>query len=149
VSAIASLINGFASTQQMLPKSAEAIAYAIDDFVVATDSHGRLLGCGALREYSPSLAEVSSIAVSSAAHGKGIGSAVVRAVEGLARARGITDLFALTLSPAFFKSLSYEVVSRSQFPEKIRRDCVGCSRRATCEEICVYRRVSAVATRAA
>src|SRR3974377_1606340 len=56
VPAIASLINGFASTQQMLPKSAEAIALAIDDFVVATDSHGRLLGCGALREYSPSLA---------------------------------------------------------------------------------------------
>jgi amino-acid N-acetyltransferase len=149
VPAIAALINGFAKTQQMLPKSAEAIAFAIDDFVVATDGHGRLLGCGAIREYSPSLAEVSSVAVSSTAHGRGIGSAIVRAVESLARARGTAELFALTLSPAFFLSLGYEAASRSQFPEKIRRDCVGCSRRATCEEITVYRRVGDVTVRAA
>jgi amino-acid N-acetyltransferase len=149
VPAIAALINGFANDRLMLPKTPEVIALAIDDFVVANDSHGRLVGCGALREYSPSLAEVSSIAVSSSAHGGGIGSALVRGVERLARARGTTELFALTLTPKFFQSLGYEIVDRSQFPEKVRRDCLACPRRASCEEICVSRRLSDVASRAA
>ena len=149
VPAIAALINGFAESRVMLPKSAEAIALAIDDFVVAIDGHGRLLGCGALKEYSPSLAEVSSIAVSARAHGGGIGSALVRGVERLAKARGTGELFALTLTPRFFESLGYDVVDRAQFPEKVRRDCVACPRRTACEEICVYRHLSEVTIRAA
>ena len=149
VPAIAALINGFAANRVMLPKSADAIALAIDDFIVALDPHGRLLGCGAIKEYSPSLAEVSSIAVSATAHGAGIGSALVRGVERLARARGTAELIALTLTPAFFKSLGYEVVDRSQFPEKVRRDCMACPRRTACEEICVYQRLSDVTIRAA
>ena len=149
VPAISALINGFADNRLMLPKSAEAIALAIDDFVVAINGHGRLLGCGAIKEYSPSLAEVSSIAVSAAAHGGGIGSALVRSVERLAKNRGIAELFALTLTPTFFKSLGYDVVDRSQFPEKVRRDCLTCPRRSACEEICVYRPISDLAIRAA
>ncbi len=149
VPAIAALINGFADSRLMLPKSADAIALAIDDFVVAMDSHHKLVGCGAIKEYSPSVAEVSSIAVSATAHGGGIGSALVRGVERLARARGTSELFALTLTPAFFGALGYDVVDRSLFPEKIRRDCVACPRRNACDEICVSRRLTEVTVQAA
>jgi len=133
----------------MLPKTPEAIALALEDFIVAVDPHGRLLGCGAVREYSPSVAEVASVAVDSSAQGLGIGAAIVRRVEHLARARGIADLFALTTTASFFRSLGYRVVDRTMFPEKIRRDCVSCPRRSACIEVCVYRPLADVTVRAA
>ena len=137
---MAALINGYSPRERMmLPKTAESIALAIEDFTVATDRHGRLLGCAALREYSPSLAEVASVAVARDAHGAGIGATLVRRVERLAVARGVRELFALTLTTPFFNRLGYRVVDRALVPEKVQRDCAICPRRTACHEVCVYR----------
>ena len=73
----------------MLRRTPEMVALAIDDYVVAVDRRGRILACGALKEYSPSVAEVAAIAVSREAQGNGLGRAIVRAVEALAIKRGI------------------------------------------------------------
>lgn len=140
---IAALINGYAAEAIMLPKTADAISLAIDDFVIATDRHGRLLGCAALREYAPSLAEVASVAVARRAHGMGIGRALVERVEDLGAARGVTEVFALTLTTRFFEAMDYTVVDRARFPEKICRDCVICPRRLACDEICVAKSLHA------
>jgi amino-acid N-acetyltransferase len=67
--AISRLNNTFADEGQMLLRSPETIALAIDDYVVVQAPSGRLLACGALKEYSPSVAEVAAIAVSRDAHG--------------------------------------------------------------------------------
>ena len=134
--AISRLNNTFADDGQMLTRSPETIALAIDDYVVVQDAAGALLACGALKEYSPSVAEVAAIAVSKEAHGRGLGRAIVSAVERLARMRGIHDVFALTLQPEFFTAVGYERVDRARYPEKIRRDCLGCARRFACNEIC-------------
>ena len=134
--AISHLNNTFANEGQMLKRTPEMIALAIDDYLVVQDGAGELLACGALKEYSPSVAEVAAIAVSREAHGKGFGKAIVRAVEDLARKRGIYDVFALTLQPEFFAAIGYQRVDRARYPEKIRRDCLGCSRRFACNEIC-------------
>jgi amino-acid N-acetyltransferase len=137
--AIVALVNGYASEGIMLPRSLDSVVHALDDFVVAVDRRGKLLGCGALKEYSPSLAEVSSLAIERAAHGTGLGKRIVREVEELARKRDIDDLFALTLTPAFFESAGYVVADRAAYPEKIRRDCLRCPRRIRCDEVCVSR----------
>ena len=134
--AIARLNNFFADQALMLRRTPEMIALAIDDYVVAVDEGGTILGCGALKEYSPSIAEVAAIAVSPAAQGLGLGRRVVDAVETLARKRGIPEVFALTLEPAFFEALGYQRVDRARYPEKIRRDCIGCARRFACNETC-------------
>jgi N-acetylglutamate synthase-like GNAT family acetyltransferase len=141
IQAIADLNNEYAAEQTMLTRTPESIEAALDDYVVAVDARGVLLACGALRGYSPSLAEVSAIAVRRDAHGRGLGRAVVEAVEGLAQVRGIEEVFALTLTPGFFEAVGYEVVDRSRYPEKIRRDCLGCARRSACREICVRKQV--------
>jgi N-acetylglutamate synthase-like GNAT family acetyltransferase len=134
--AISRLNNTFADEGQMLRRSPEVIALAIDDYVVVQNTSGELLACGALKEYSPSVAEVAAIAVSKDAHGQGLGRAIVSAVEKLARMRGIYDVFALTLQPEFFSAIGYLRVDRARYPEKIRRDCLGCVRRFACNEIC-------------
>ena len=134
--AISRLNNTFADEGQMLKRSPEVIALAIDDYVVVQNAAGQLLACGALKENSPSVAEIAAIAVSREAHGKGLGRAIVSAVEELARKRGIFDVFALTLQPEFFAAIGYQRVDRARYPEKIRRDCLGCARRFACNEIC-------------
>ena len=141
--AISRLNNMFANEGQMLKRTPEMIALAIDDYVVVQDSAGTLLACGALKEYSPSVAEVAAIAVSKEAHGKGLGRAIVGAVEALARKRGIFDVFALTLQPEFFSAIGYERVDRARYPEKIRRDCLCCARRFACNEICFSKNLMA------
>jgi N-acetylglutamate synthase-like GNAT family acetyltransferase len=136
---ISRLNNSFANEGQMLIRTPETISLAIDDYVVAEGPDGALLGCGALKEYSPSVAEIAAIAVSPAAHGRGLGRAIVRTVEDLARKRGIYDVFALTLQPEFFSAIGYQRVDRARYPEKIRRDCLSCTRRFACNEICFAR----------
>ena len=64
VDGIAALVQEWAAESLLLPRTAGEIVGAIDDFVVATDGRGRVLACAALREYSPSLAELTSVAVS-------------------------------------------------------------------------------------
>ncbi|HEY2852584.1 MAG TPA: GNAT family N-acetyltransferase [Gemmatimonadaceae bacterium] len=133
---IARLNNIFAADHLMLRRTPEQVALAIDDFLVAVDERGRILACGALKEYSPSIAEVAAIAVAPDAQGNGLGRDIVAAVETLAIKRGILHVFALTLQPAFFEAIGYQRVDRARYPEKIRRDCLACARRFACNEIC-------------
>jgi N-acetylglutamate synthase-like GNAT family acetyltransferase len=134
--AVSRLIAVFADEALMLRRTPEMVELAIDDYVVGVTRRGDIVACGALKEYSPSVAEVAAIAVSRDVHGCGVGRAIVDAVEALALKRGIYDVFALTLQPAFFSAIGYQRVDRARYPEKIRRDCLSCVRRFACNEIC-------------
>ena len=118
---ILELVEPYAAQGLMLPRTLQQIATRIDNYVVVTDAAGHVLACAALEEYSPSLAEVSSVAVAPSHHGQGLGSQVVLGVERLARARDIEELFALSLTDKFFLSLSYEATTISRYPEKLAR----------------------------
>jgi amino-acid N-acetyltransferase len=118
---ILELVSEYAAQGLMLPRTFDQVASRIDNYVVAIDSTGRVIACAALEEYSPSLAEVSSVAVAPSHHGKGLGSQVVLGVERLARARDIEELFALSLTDKFFLSLSYKPTTISRYPEKLAR----------------------------
>ena len=114
------LVSCYAAQGLMLPRTFEQVAMNIDNYVVAT-SAARVVACAALEEYSPSLAEVSSVAVAKSEHGKGLGTDVVLGVERLARARDIAEVFALSLSDQFFLSLDYTPTSIARYPEKLVR----------------------------
>jgi amino-acid N-acetyltransferase len=118
---ILDLVSRYASQGLMLPRTFDQVADRIDNYVVATDSFGHVVACAALEEYSPSLAEVSSVAVAPSHHGKGLGTQVVLGIERLARARDIEELFALSLTDNFFLSLSYKPTTVSRYPEKLAR----------------------------
>jgi len=120
-SQILELVTPYAAQGLMLPRTLDQIASRIDNYVVAADASGRVLACAALEEYSPSLAEVSSVAVSPSHHGKGLGTQVVLGVERLARARDIEEVFALSLTDNFFLSLGYTPCTVARYPEKLAR----------------------------
>lgn len=104
----------------MLPRTPEQIALNVDNYVVAV-KRGRVVACAALEEYSPSLAEVSSVAVARSEQGNGLGTQVVLGVERLARARDVEEIFALSLTDRFFLALEYVPTAISRYPEKLSR----------------------------
>jgi N-acetylglutamate synthase-like GNAT family acetyltransferase len=104
----------------MLPRTADQIALNVDNYMVV-EKAGRVVACAALEEYSPSLAEVSSVAVSKDEHGNGLGTQVVLGVERLARARDIEEIFALSLTDRFFLAMDYTPTAISRYPEKLSR----------------------------
>ena len=114
------LVSSYAAEGLMLPRTLDQVALNIDNYVVAV-VNGRVVACAALEEYSPSLAEVSSVAVAKSEHGKGLGTDVVLGVERLARARDINEIFALSLTDKFFLGLDYVATSISRYPEKLAR----------------------------
>jgi amino-acid N-acetyltransferase len=118
---ILDLVSQYAAQGLMLPRTLSQVADRIDNYVVATDAFGRVIACAALEEYSPSLAEVSSVAVAPKHHGEGLGTQVVLGIERLARARDIEELFALSLTDNFFLSLGYKPTTVSRYPEKLAR----------------------------
>jgi len=105
--AIASLIQQHVTSGTLLPRTPEFIAERAIDFLVATVD-GRVVGCVHLEEYSPSLAEVRSIVVDAPYQGRGIGRALVDALEALASRREYRTLFAVSNNDAFFRSRGYD-----------------------------------------
>ncbi len=114
------LVSCYVAEGLMLPRTISQVAMNIDNYVVAF-LNSRVVACAALEEFSPSLAEVSSVAVAKSEHGKGLGTEVVLGIERLARARNIAELFAMSLSDRFFLSMGYAPTSISRYPEKLAR----------------------------
>jgi N-acetylglutamate synthase-like GNAT family acetyltransferase len=121
LAALVALNNRFVPQGLTLART-EDFAYAhLADFRVIRDADGGVIGCVALDEYSPSIVELISLAVSPDAQGIGYGKALIAAAEKLARRRGYAELFAVSYSDDLFLSCGYERVALSHYPEKISR----------------------------
>lgn len=105
-STIVRLINLNVATGELLPRSEEFVAAHATHFLVASED-GRLLGCVHLDEYAPSLAEIRSLVVTPEAQGRGVGVALVAALERLAKARDYRTLFAVSNNEEFFRRRGY------------------------------------------
>jgi amino-acid N-acetyltransferase len=135
------MINGFAAQNLMLPKTREQLVRLFREFVVAVDDHGRVVGCGGLRIFSPTLAEVISLAVDPATQGMGLGGRMVQRLVEDAETLGITTVFALTLRDGFFHRLGFRTVTKEMFPAKVWTDCRSCPKLHSCDEIAVMKEV--------
>lgn len=103
---IAALVAHHVPEGLLLPRSPEFVRERAMDFLVAEDESG-LIGCVHLEEYAPSLAEVRSLAVHPTAQGRGVGKALVEALERLARRRHYATVFAVSNRDAFFISRGF------------------------------------------
>lgn len=141
VQQICSLLGSYARERLLLPRSQDDIAERIRNFRVA-ELHGEFVGCLAVRDYGGNLYEVRSLAVAKEFNDRGIGSSIVaNAVESLMRKGEPVRLFALTYRAHFFERLGFEVVDKTQFPEKIWSDCAICSKKDKCDETAVLIRI--------
>jgi amino-acid N-acetyltransferase len=137
---ILSLINSYAAQGIMLPRTEFEMSENIRDFSVAYDG-GRLLGCGALHFYSPTAAEVRSLAVLPAEKQQGVGRAIVKALENEALENDLEAIFAFTYVPRFFRKLGFFETERGELPLKTWKDCLRCPKFHNCDEIAVLKRL--------
>src|SRR5262249_53964001 len=85
-------LNDYAANGIMLPRTEFEMSENIRDFTVAY-SENRLLGCGALHFYTPTSAEVRSLAVDPTLKSQGIGRLIVETLETEALENGLHALF--------------------------------------------------------
>ncbi|MGQ0767308.1 MAG: GNAT family N-acetyltransferase [Gemmatimonadota bacterium] len=126
VAAISELNNAFNEAGLTLPRSESWVESHIDDYRIIRDDDGRIVGCVCIDEYSPSLAELVSLAVDPGYQRKGIGARLIRAAADLARNRGYPELFAVSFSDDLFMRCGFRSEDVERYPEKkIRYDKVS------------------------
>jgi len=128
------IINSHAELGKMLFKNYQQLYESLRDFAVC-ELDGEVVGCVGLTIIWADLAEVRSLAVDSAFHGRGIGSRLLEWVIAEARRLQIKKVMSLTYEKDFFARLGFTVVEKEMLPLKVWRDCVACSKRDNCDEI--------------
>ena len=110
VGAIESLIEPFVAQRILLGKDAVVLYESIQQFVVAEDASGTVVGCGALHVLWRDLGEIRTVAVAESNRGMGVGKTVLTALEAQARSLGLERLFCLTFETSFFGRLGFGVI---------------------------------------
>ena len=142
IASIATLVNGFAAENLMLPRTEESILQSLPDWLVAVADRSQLLGCGSLVALTEELVEIRSLAVAGQGQGKGIGRQIVQELVQIATVRGYVQICALTLQEAFFEKLGFEVVDRWSISPKLWQECIYCPKFHHCDEIAVARNLT-------
>lgn len=135
---VLALINDYAGQGIMLPRTEFEMSENIRDFTVAF-SGAQLVGCGALHFYTPTTAEVRSLAVSPQVKKLGVGRTILEALEAEARENDLHAIFAFTYVPEFFHRMGFAEVDRGSLPLKAWKDCLRCPKFQCCDETAVLK----------
>jgi len=133
VKAIQSLINQYAETGQMLPRTLNELYEHLRDFYLYEDN-GSLAGVCALHVSWEGLAEIRSLAVRSDRVKRGIGAELVRKCLAEANELNVKRVFVLTYQAGFFRKLGFADVDKKELPHKIWTDCLNCVKFPNCDE---------------
>jgi amino-acid N-acetyltransferase len=131
------IINHYAESQLMLPKTQLQLYENLRDYSVAVDSNNpnAILGCGALHIYWENLAEVRAVAVASGMRRRGIGALIVERLLEEAREFKIEQVFCFTYEPNFFSYFGFIQVEHSAMPLKVYNECFHCPKFNKCDEL--------------
>ncbi|MFQ5734945.1 MAG: GNAT family N-acetyltransferase [Planctomycetaceae bacterium] len=106
-SRLAAFIQPYVDDGKLLPRTAEELdTLTANGFIAECD--GRIVGFSALEIYSPKLAEVRSLAVSSEMRGRGLGRQLVEACLARARERNVLEVLAVSSAEEFFLSCGFD-----------------------------------------
>ena len=107
------LVEPLAERRILLGKDRVVLYEAVQEFRIAVDETGTVVGCGALHVMWEDLGEVRTLAVESDWLGKGVGHAILERIEADARELGLSRLFCLTFETEFFGRHNFEAVEES------------------------------------
>ena len=133
VKAIQSLVNQYADSGQMLPRTLNELYEHLRDFHVA-EENGSLAGVCALHVSWEGLAEIRSLAVRQDRVKRGIGAELVRQCLAEAAELKVERVFVLTYQAGFFRKLGFAEVDKKELPHKIWTDCLNCVKFPDCDE---------------
>ena len=110
VRGIRDLLEPYVQRRILLGKDLVVLYEAVQQFVVAEDVTGRLIGCGALHVMWEDLGEVRTLIVEDEWLHHGVGRGIVDALEANARTLGLSRLFCLTFEVGFFTRRGFEEI---------------------------------------
>lgn len=110
VPGIQQLVEPLAQQRILLGKDRVVLYEAVQEFRVAEDEAGRIIGCGALHVMWEDLGEVRTLAVTADRLGTGVGHAILESIEADAVELGLTRLFCLTFETGFFGRHGFEPI---------------------------------------
>ena len=127
---IRDLLEPFVQRRILLGKDLVVLYEAVQEFVVAEDADGRLIGCGALHVIWEDLGEVRTLIVADEWLHRGVGRVIVYALEERAAALGVRRLFCLTFEVEFFERRGFapigeQVVDPDVYSQLIRSPYEG------------------------
>jgi amino-acid N-acetyltransferase len=137
VNAMYQIINHYAESQVMLPKTMLQLYENLRDYsvVVDTDDQDTVLACGALHIYWENLAEIRAVAVAPAKNRQGTGTALIERLLKEARELNIERVFVFTYEPDFFSRFGFIQVEHSAMPLKVYNECFNCPKFNKCDEL--------------
>jgi amino-acid N-acetyltransferase len=115
---IRALVDANVGSGRLLDKATVALYEDIQEFWVAADEDGEVVGCGALHVMWEDLAEIRTVAVADGHQGRGIGNQIVLALLDAAREVGVRRVFVLTFAVDFFRRHGFaEIEGQATTPE--------------------------------
>ncbi|MDN5898453.1 MAG: amino-acid N-acetyltransferase [Brachybacterium sp.] len=111
------LVEPMTHTGVLLGKDLVSYYEAVQEFLVATDEAGEVVGCGALHVMWEDLAEVRTLAVHEDQRGTGLGHRMLDALLARALQLGLQRVFCLTFEVDFFVRHGFEVMSEAVDPD--------------------------------
>jgi len=102
VRGIFTLLEPYVQRRILLGKDIVVLYESVQQFRVAEDADGNLIGCGALHVMWEDLGEVRTLIVEDEWLHRGVGKAIVEGLERDARELGLSRLFCLTFEVDFF-----------------------------------------------
>ena len=117
VVAIHGLIQPYVDRNILLAKDLVVLYEAVQEFCVAEDAAGGIVGCGALHVLWRDLGEVRTIATAESVRGTGVGGRMLEFLKQEARDLGLERLFCLTFETTFFGRYGFEPVEEQVVDE--------------------------------
>lgn len=112
VRAINGLVEPMTHDGILLGKDLVSYYEAVQEFLVAIDDEGEIVGCGALHVMWEDLAEVRTLAVRPDQRGSGVGHRLLIALLAKAAQLGLSRVFCLTFEVDFFARHGFTVMDQ-------------------------------------
>lgn len=111
---ISELMEPLVERRILLGKDLVVLYEQVQEFLVATDSDGEIIGFGALHPMWEHLGEIRTIASVDSWLGRGVGSRLLDALQEKARNLGLSKLFCLTFETGFFERHGFETLDDAE-----------------------------------
>ncbi|MEH0841880.1 amino-acid N-acetyltransferase [Micromonospora sp. CPCC 205711] len=119
VRGIRRLVDTYTDDRRLLSKATVTLYEDVQEFRVAVDDDGVVVGCGALHVMWEDLAEIRTVAVDPACRGRRIGHRIVGELIDAARELGVARIFVLTFETRFFGSFGFTEIDGAPVPQPV------------------------------
>ncbi len=124
VGSIASLCSPLINSRVLLGKEKVELYESVQEFMVAENSDGKVIGCGAIHVMWEDLGEIRTLAVEKETQGSGIGKELLLQLLERAKTLGLKRIFCLTFEVDFFSKNGFVEIADTPVAAEVYAEMV-------------------------